>query len=179
MGRGPDHDHILLARSELVPRDHTSSNRAIKKIQTITVAPWESHNPGGNSKGHEKHPVDCLGAHITICAKSGIREEIARKVTDSWTRGTKQNYQKMFEQWCSFCNERGLPALKVCVNNLEEYLDHLQVTHDYAYTYAYQCIHISAICSILLSREQTRASTAPVVKQLLTGVFRKKAPAGV
>ena len=33
--------------------------------------------------------------------------------TDSWTRGTKQNYQGMFEQWCSFCNERGLPVLKV------------------------------------------------------------------
>ena len=147
MGRGPNHDHTLLARSELVTRDHAPSNRATKKVQTISVAPMESNNQGSNSKCHEKHPVDCLEAHITICAQSGIREEIARKVTDSWTKGTKQNYQGMFEWWCSFSNERWLPVLKVCVSNLMEYLDYLQVTHDYAYTTL--CMHASAFYNIL------------------------------
>ena len=177
MGMWCDHDHTLLARSELVPRDHASSSRANKKVQTITVTPMECHNWEGNSKSHEKHPVDCFESHIAICAQSGIREEIARKVTDSWTSGTKLNYQRMFEQWCSFCNERGLPVLKVYVRNLVEYLDHFHVTHDYAYTTL--CMHASAICSILQPTEQTRASTAPLVKQLLREVFRKKPSARV
>ena len=175
MGRGSDHDHTLLARSELVPRDHAPSNRATKKVQAITLTPMECNNQGSNSKGHEKHPIDCLEAHITICAKSCIRKEIARKVTDPWTKGPKQNYQWMFEQWCSFCSEKGLPVLKVCVSNLVEYLDLLQVNHDYAYT----TLHANAICSILQHIEQTRASAAPLVKQLLKGVFRKKQPARV
>ena len=67
----------------------------------------------------------------------------------------------MFEQWCSFCNERGLPVLKICVSNLGGYLGHHEVTHHYAYTTL--CMHASAICSILQPTEQTRASTAPLV----------------
>ena len=75
-----------------------------------------------------------MEAHITIYAQRGMREENARKVTDSWTRGIKQNYQRMFEQWCSFCSERGLQVLKVYVSKLVEYQEHLQVTHDYAHS---------------------------------------------
>ena len=73
IGRDPNHDRTLLARSKLVPRDHASGSRATKKVPTITVAPMECHNPGGSSKSHKKHPVDCLEANITICAQSGIR----------------------------------------------------------------------------------------------------------
>ena len=40
-------------------------------------------------------------------------------------------------------------------------------------------MHASAICSILQPTEQTRASTAPLVKQLCREVFRKKPPARV
>ena len=172
MGSGPDHEHTPLARSELVPRDHAPSNRATKKVKTTTVVPMECNNQGSNSKGHEKHPVDCLEAHITICAQSGIGKEIARKVTDSWTEGTKQNYQQMFEQWCPLCHKRGLLVLKICVINLVDYLVDLQVTHDYAYITL--CMHASTICRILQPTEQTRASTVPLVKQLLKEVFRKK-----
>ena len=122
-------------------------------------------------QGHEKLPVDCLEAHITICAQSGIREEIARKVTDSWTRGTKQNYQWMFEQWCSFCHKRRLPVLEVCVSTLLEYLDFLQVTYNYVYMTL--CMHSSTICRILQSTEQIRVSVALLAKQVLKGVFRR------
>ena len=125
MGRGHDHNHTLLARSELIPRDHVLSNRA-------TV---ECKNQGSNSKVHEKHPIDCLEAHIIICAQSSIREEIARKVTESWTKGTEQNYQWLFEQWCSFCHKRGLPVLQICEHNLVEYNDYL---HD-----SWLCLHDS------------------------------------
>ena len=76
------------------------------------------------------------------------------------------------EQWCYFCNERVLPILKVCVSNLVEYLDYLQVTHDYAYTTL--CMHASAICSIVQPTEHTKTSTAPLVKYLIGEVFRKK-----
>ena len=121
--------------------------------------------------------MDCLEAPIAICDQSGIREGIDRKVTDSSTKGTKQNYPWMFEQWCSFCNERGSPVLKVCMSKLVEYLDHFQVPHDYAYTTL--CIHASAICHILQLTEYMRASTAPLVKQLLKGLFRRKPPTRV
>ena len=83
IGRGPDHDHTLLAKLELVPRDHAFSNRATNAVQAIAGAPMECNNQGNNSKGNEKHPIDCMDAHITICAPNGIRQEIARKVTDS------------------------------------------------------------------------------------------------
>ena len=137
----------------------------------------ECNNQGNNSKCYGKHPIDCLEAHITICAESGIRKAIARKVTDPLTKGTKQNYQQMFEQWFYFCHQRGLPVFKVCVSNLVEYLDHLQVTHDYAFMTL--CIHASAICSIFQPTEQTRASTAPLVKQLPQGVLRMKPTARI
>ena len=97
MTRGPDHGHTPLARSELVLRDHTSNDRATKSFSAISVAPMDPNNQGNNSKGHEKHRIDCLKAHITICAWNGIRDEISRKVMDSWTKGTKHNYQHMFE----------------------------------------------------------------------------------
>ena len=111
MWRGPDHDYSLLAGLEFVPRDHAPGSRATKKVQTITVTPVECHKES-NSKGHEKHPAGYLEADITIYVQSAIREEIARKVTDSWTRGAKQNYQRMFEQWCCFCNIRDYQSLK-------------------------------------------------------------------
>ena len=116
----------------------------------------ECNNQESNFKCHEENPIDYLEAHITIFAHNGIREEIARKVTDSWTKGTKLNYQWMFEQWCSFCHKRGLPVLTICVNNWIPWL--LQVIHDYAHTTL--CIHASAICSILQPTEQKKASTA-------------------
>ena len=58
-----------------------------------------------------------------------------------------------------------------------EYLDFLQVSHDYAYMTV--CMHASTIWSILQPTEQTRASTTPLVKQLLKGVFRKNQPTRV
>ena len=67
-------------------------------IQAISVVPMEYNKQKSNSKGHEQHPFYCLEANITICAQNGVREEIARKVTDSWTKGTKQNYHQMSEQ---------------------------------------------------------------------------------
>ena len=97
MGRGPDHDHALFTRSELISSYHAPSNRATKEVQTITVAPMECDNQGSNSKGPEKHPIPCLEPHIAIYGQSGIREETARKFTDSWTKEAKQNYQWMFE----------------------------------------------------------------------------------
>ena len=112
MGRGPDHDHTLSARLELVPRDHVPSNRATEKVEIITLAPMECNNQESNSKGHEKYPIDCLEAHITICVQSVIGEEIAKKVTNIRTKEAKQHYQQMFEQWCSFCHRRELPVLK-------------------------------------------------------------------
>ena len=137
----------------------------------------ECENLGGDSKGHEKHPADSLETHITICTQNGIRSDIARKVTDSWTNGTNKNYQQMHEEWCSFCHQRGLPVLKVCVSNLVEYLNQLQVNHDYDYITL--CMHVSAICSILQPTQQTRASTAPLLRQLLKKMFRKKSPVRV
>ena len=177
MGWGPDHDHTLLAISELVPRDHALSNRATDKVQAIEVAPMECNNQVNNSQVYEKHPIGCLEADIAICAQSSIRKEIARKVTDSWTKGNKQNYQWMFEQWCSICHKRMLQVLKICVCNWVEYLDYLQVTHDHAYMTL--CMHASSICSILEPKKQIRVSMAPLIKQLLKGVFRKKPPARV
>ena len=41
------------------------------------------------------------------------------------------------------------------------------------------CMYATAIFSIVQPTEQTRASTVPLVKQLLKGVFRKKPPARV
>ena len=52
----------------------------------ISVVPKECNNQGSISKGHEKHPIDCLEAQITICTQNGIRREIIRKVTGPWTK---------------------------------------------------------------------------------------------
>ena len=159
------------------PEIHAPSDRATKKVKAITVNPMECNCQGSNSKGHEKHPTDYLEDHIAMWVQTGIKEESARKVTDSWIKRTKQNYQWMFEHWWSLCHKRGLPFLTICVDNLVEYLDYLQVTHDYAYMTL--CMPASAICRILQPTGQTRVSMAPLVEQLLKGVFRKKTPARV
>ena len=93
-----------------------------------------------------------------------------------WDKRTKQNYHQMLEQWCSFCHKRGLAILEICLSDLVEYLDYLQVT---LIMPTWLCMHASAISSILQPTGQTRASMAPLVKQLLTGVFRKNPPARV
>ena len=85
----------------------------------------------------------------------------------------------MFGQWCSWCHKRGLPVLEICVSNLVEYLDYLQLTHDYAYMTLCMhamtlCIHASAIYSILQPTEQTGTLTAPLVQQLLKGGVQKE-----
>ena len=76
IGTRPDHDHTLLARSELVP---ISSNRATKKVLTFTLASMECNNLGSNSKDHEKHTVHCLEAHITICVKGASEKKMPGK----------------------------------------------------------------------------------------------------
>ena len=63
------------------------------------------------------------------------------------------------------------------MSSLVEYLNYLQVTHDYAYTTL--CMHASAICSILQPTEQTSVLIAPLIEWLLKGVFREKPPARV
>ena len=73
----------------------------------------------------------------------------------------------MFQHWCSFHNQKGLPTQE----------DFLQINHGYSY-----CIlgmSISAICSILQPTEQAGASSASIVWQLLKGVFRRNPPARV
>ena len=118
--------------------------------------------------------VDCLEAHITICTQSCIREEIAKEV--HWLLDKRYQAEIPEDVWTVgvlSVMKKGLLILKVCVSNLVEYLDHLQVTHNCAYTtlmYAWQC-HPVAHSSL---QNKTRASTAPLVKQLLKGVFRKK-----
>ena len=74
----------------------------------MTVAPMECHNSGGNSKGHIKHQVDCLKAHITICASkrklAGKSLTPGQEVPSRTTRGClnsgvlsamKQGYQSL------------------------------------------------------------------------------------
>ena len=51
------------------------------------------------------------------------------------------------------------------------------MTHGYVYITV--CMYASVICSILQPAEQTKASTAPLVKHIPRGVFRKKPPANV
>ena len=147
MGRIPNHDHTLLARSKLVPRDHAFSNRATKMVQAISVAPMECNNQRNNSKCHENYPVDCLEAHITICAWNGIREEISRMVTDSGQKEPSRTTSGYLNSGLLSAIRGHYQSLEICVSNLVEYFDYLQVTHDYAYTTL--CMHASAICSIL------------------------------
>ena len=77
----------------------------------------------------------------------------------------------MFEEWCSFCHKKGSLVLKICVNNLVEYLDSLQEIHDYAFTTL--CMHASTIWSIVQPTDQSGASMTSLFKQPLKGVFRK------
>ena len=42
VGRGTNHDHALLARSELVPRDNDAGNRTAKKFPACRVAPVDA-----------------------------------------------------------------------------------------------------------------------------------------
>ena len=63
------------------------------------------------------------------------------------------------------------------MSDLTEYLDFFQLNHDYSYRMC--SIHANVICSTLHSTEQTRASLAPIIWQILIGVFRRNPPAGV
>ena len=64
--------------------------------------------------------------------------------------------------------------LNIWVSDLVEYLDFLHA--NYGYSFKTLSIHASVLCSILQPIEQTRASTAAIVKQLLKDVFRKNPP---
>ena len=55
-----------------------------------------------------------------------------------------------------------LPIFEAHVSDLVEYLDFLQVTHDYAYKML--CMHASTICSILQPTECMRDSTAHMAR---------------
>ena len=73
MGRGSEHDPILLIRSEMVSIDNALHDRAPLAVPAILVAPMQCNNQGSSSKGHEKHSIECLEVHITICDWNGIR----------------------------------------------------------------------------------------------------------
>ena len=121
MGRGPDHDHILLARSELVPRDHASGSRATKKIQTITVAPMECHNQGGNSKSHESIQLTAWKLTSPSVPRLASERKLPGKSLTPGQEVPSRTTRRCLNKWCSFCNARGLSILKVCVTTLVEY----------------------------------------------------------
>ena len=60
------------------------------------------------------------------------------------------------------------------VSDLVRFLNFLLVNHDYGYRIL--SIHANVICSILEPTEQMSASTAPIIKWLLRGIFRKNPP---
>ena len=119
----------------------------------------EGNNQGESSKGHEKHQMTAWWLTSPSLSRVESKKKLPGKSLTPGQKVTNQNYQQIFEQRCSFCHERGLPFLKICVNNLTDYLDHLQVTHDYAYTTL--CIHASTICSIFQPVEQQRPQQYP------------------
>ena len=80
----------------------------------------------------------------------------------------------MFEHWYSFCHQMGLSTPKLHVIDLVEYLDFLQISHDFSDRKLY--IHASATCIILQPINQMRALTAPIEKLFLKGAFRKNTP---
>ena len=80
----------------------------------------------------------------------------------------------MVKHWSPFCKQKGLSSLDVCVSDLVEYLDLLQVNHDYFYRKL--SMYVSVICSILWPTEQTRSSSASSVWQFLKGVFMRNQP---
>ena len=136
MGRLPDHDHTLWLDHSWFPGTMYQIREVLRHFpfSDIPVTPVECNNQVTNTKGHEKHPIDCPETHIL--SMPGIASE--KKLSgESMTPGQKEpskTCQLTFEQWCSFCHEKGLLVLEVCVNTLVEYLDFLQVTHDYVYT---------------------------------------------
>ena len=101
----------------------------------------------------------------------GVELQTAEKMTDSWTT----NYQWISKHQCSFHNKKGLPTLEVSVSDLVEYLDFLQVNHDYCY--GMLNMHASVIRNILQPTEQTMASSVPIFWHCCKWVFRRNPPA--
>ena len=169
----PDHDHAILARPELVPRNNVASNRTTEVVSAIRVVSIEFKKPGRQSQrswgifswlpGGLHHHL-CLEWH-----KKGNFQE------GHWLPDKRNEVELPMDVWAMmFFLLWELPVLKVCVRNLVNYLNFWQVTHNYAYTML--CIHVSAICSIPQPTEQMRASTAPLVRQLLNGGSWKNLP---
>ena len=90
-----------------------------------------------------------------MVVRSRIAEDIPRKFTHSWKASTRQKYHWLYEQWCSFCCEKGLPVLEVYVNGLVKDLNLLQVSDDYAF---------KTLCQLV---EQMTASTTLIINNLL------------
>ena len=53
VGRKPNHDHILLARLEPVPKDNVASSRMTKMLPALRGPSVKCSNQVGNPKGHE------------------------------------------------------------------------------------------------------------------------------
>ena len=71
--RGPGHDHAILVRQEMVPRNNVANNRTTKMLLVLRVASVECINKGRSPKSHDGYPVDFLEAHITIFVHGGIQ----------------------------------------------------------------------------------------------------------
>ena len=87
----------------MITRDNEIGNRTAEMVPALRVAPVECSHGGNNSQSQ----ADCLKALITVCSRNGIAEETARKIIDSWTKGTREDYQQMFGDLYSFHNQKG------------------------------------------------------------------------
>ena len=70
--------------------------------------------------------------------------------------------------------QKGLTTLQTCVSELVDYMDFLQINHEYSFRML--SMYASAISSILWPTEQTRTSAVSIVQQLLKGLFRMNPP---
>ena len=71
-------------RSHLVSRNNGISNKSTKALPALRCTAVEGNDQEGDPKGHKGYKTNCLEAYTFNSFKSGIAEERARKVMDSW-----------------------------------------------------------------------------------------------
>ena len=92
VGRGTNHGHILFAGPELVSRNNETGNRITEEISALRVAFVQCSHWGTIPKVMRDIMLNSWKL-LSQSARNGIAEEIARKITNSWARGTRGSYQ--------------------------------------------------------------------------------------
>ena len=167
-----DHSDTYLANSALVCT--ISKNVCTATISSASDKKFVNKSTGQKSSSRNRvTEISGVEGFRQSLQKEGISSNAAKLISHSRRKSSTTNYESVWGQWTSWCNERQVNLLQAPVNYI---IDFLSEKFDNVLQYKILNCLISAISAYHVHIDGKSVGKHPKVCALLAGIFNQRPP---